>query len=612
MVMTPEQYIQKILPLRTPEAIQAVCEELTSKLFNPTDKPKTRVNKLTPYNKVINSIPPDELVVGENAYEQTRKSEQIWIRHLHFRYTGIESTNFNQEGGINRSTSKIERLKAQKKIDVTSYLKTTVKLLESDNVHELAVGLIAASGRRSVEVLARGKFFQLKNLPEHFNPDYSVTFRGQAKKRDYGLEEEERAKYPIGVLVPAEMFLDAFKRYSQKPEAQKLKDFIAKNPNADAEAVNKKIEDNRGNSLRRVCQQYFSFLPLRDNEQNPSPKVLRAIYSVLITERDCPEHYNKLFWASQQLGHFIDKEEVDDADLQSLVTTVGYMDYYIDEPVPFVKQEVQPVKEANQEVEPVKIQEIQQPEPVKTKQPETVPPEKTEPIKPEKIKPDPLGSVKLTKACVEKLITIKSENKFTNQSQSVTYLFEKAEKATLLEDENNQLRARIKELEAQNKKLAAEAQSLDIDKLVERKIQQQLQKLLPQLQSGSLPSTTETSESEPVTSPVTRTKKQRADIDYEGLSREELLKIKSPTAAREKIRRSFMAICAHNDAQPSNATRWAINNQGLRQLSGTNGLMVGDWMKEHELVISDHNQKYGLSQYHNKGKGDIATAIKWE
>lgn len=604
-VMSPEQYIQKIRPLRTPEAIQAVCEELTSKLFNPTDKPKTRVNKLTPYNKVINSIPPDELVVGENAYEQTRKSEQIWIRHLHFRYTGIESTNFNQEGGINRSTSKIERLKAQKKIDVTSYLKTTVKLLESDNVHELAVGLIAASGRRSVEVLARGKFFQLKNLPEHFNPDYSVTFRGQAKKRDYGLEEEERAKYPIGVLVPAELFLDAFKRYSQKPEAQKLKDFIAKNPNADAEAVNKRIEDNRGNSLRRICQQYFGFLPLRENEQNPSPKVLRAIYCVLITERDCPEHYNKLFWASQQLGHFIDKEEVDDADLQSLVTTVGYMDYYIDEPVPYIGQVVQ-------QPEPVKIQEVQQTEPVKAKQPETVPPEKTEPIKPEKIKPEPLASVKIAKSCVEKLITIKSENKFTNQSQSVTYLFEKAEKATALENENNQLKARIKELESQNKKLAAEAQSLDIDKLVERKIQQQLQKLLPQLQSGNIPVISEGTETKPVTTSRSQPRKEKADIDYEGLSRDELVKIKSPAAAREKIRRSFMAICNHNDAQPSNATRWAINNQGLRQLSGTNGLMVGDWMKEHELVISDHNQKYGLSQYHNKGKGDISKAIKWE
>ncbi|OKH35825.1 hypothetical protein NIES2101_37440 [Calothrix sp. HK-06] len=143
-------------------------------------------------------------------------------------------------------------------------------------------------------------------------------------------------------------------------------------------------------------------------------------------------------------------------------------------------------------------------------------------------------------------------------------------------------------------------------------MQQQLQKLLPQLQSGSLSVSTEKSENEPVISPVTRTKKQRTDIDYEGLSRDELLKIKSPTAAREKIRRSFLAICAHNDTQPSNATRWAINNQGLRQLSGTNGLMVGDWMKQHETAINDHNQKYGLGQYHNKGKGNINSAIKWE
>lgn len=600
-VMTPEQYIQKIRPLRSPEAIQAVCEELISKLFNPTDKPKTRINKLTPYNKVINSIPPDELVVGENAYEQTRKSGQIWIRHLHYRYTGIEETNFNQEGGINRSTSKIQRLKTQKRIDVTSYLNITLKLLESDNVHELAVGLIAASGRRSVEVLARGKFSQVKKLPEGFNPDYSVTFRGQAKKRDYGMEEEERTEYPIGVLVPAKMFLEAFNRYSQKPEAEKLKDFIAKNRNVDAEAVNKKIEDNRGNSLRRVCQQYFGSLPLRENETNPSPKVLRAIYSVLITERDCPEHYNKLFWASQQLGHFIDKEEVDDADLQSLVTTVGYMDYYIEEPVPFVGQEVQAIQETSQEPETVQPEEVQ---PVKSKE--------TEPVKAEKAKPEPLGSIKLAKSCVERLNDIKKANSFTNQTQSVLYLVEKAEKATALEEENNQLKAKIKELESQNKKLAAEAQSLDIDKLVERKIQQQLQKLLPQLQSGNIPVISEGTETKPVTTSRSQPRKEKTDIDYEDLSREKLLEIKSPGAAREKIRRSFLAICAHNDAQPSNETRWAINNQALRQLSRTNGLMVGDWMKEHQTAIDDHNQKYGLGLYHNKGKGDISEIIKWE
>jgi hypothetical protein len=171
-IMTPQQYYDKIRVLRTPKEIQAVCEELVSVLFNPTDAPKTRVNKLTPYNKLINLIPPLELVEGKNAYHQERKNGQFWLRHLHFRYTGVETVNFNEEGGINRSNSKIQRLKTQKKVDVTSYIDATLQLLASDNPHELAVGLLAASGRRSVEILVRGKFSIPKALPEHFHPEY--------------------------------------------------------------------------------------------------------------------------------------------------------------------------------------------------------------------------------------------------------------------------------------------------------------------------------------------------------------------------------------------------------------------------------------------------------
>ena len=77
-------------------------------------------------------------------------------------------TNFNGEGGINSGSSKIERLEDRQKINVSAYLKTTVKLLQSDDPHELAVGLIAASGRRSIEILARGNFSEVTELPELF------------------------------------------------------------------------------------------------------------------------------------------------------------------------------------------------------------------------------------------------------------------------------------------------------------------------------------------------------------------------------------------------------------------------------------------------------------
>jgi hypothetical protein len=56
---------------------------------------------------------------------------------------------------------------------------------------------------------------------------------------------------------------------------------------------------------------------------------------------------------------------------------------------------------------------------------------------------------------------------------------------------------------------------------------------------------------------------------------------------------------------------WAVTNQVLRQVSGCNGQLVRDWMELHHGAVDDHNAKYGLGQYHNKGKGDIASVINW-
>ncbi len=38
----------------------------------------------------------------------------------------------------------------------------------------------------------------------------------------------------------------------------------------------------------------------------------------------------------------------------------------------------------------------------------------------------------------------------------------------------------------------------------------------------------------------------------------------------------------------------AITNQALRELSGVNGLLVGDWMKIHEDEVISHNSKHGM------------------
>jgi hypothetical protein len=73
------------------------------------------------------------------------------------------------------------------------------------------------------------------------------------------------------------------------------------------------------------------------------------------------------------------------------------------------------------------------------------------------------------------------------------------------------------------------------------------------------------------------------------------------------------AIALYNDTiATGNNDRLAITNQALRELSGVNGLIVGEWLKAHTDEVISHNSMYGmqnskdaqrLDTYYNKRHG---------
>lgn len=601
--LSPEQYFEKIRPLRSPEEIERVCEELTAGLFNETDQIKTRINKLIPYNKLLKQIPNEELVENENAFVQTRADGSYWKRHLHFKFTGLSDVNWNGEGGVNNKTIVLDRLENQQRVDVEKYLETTYRLLLSGDPHELAVGLIAASGRRPVEILARGKFKEETELPNYLKPNYFIRFRGQAKKRDYDMPEEERTEYRIGVLVPSNFFLSAFNRFRKMPETKELLEFLKSETakGTDPEVINEAIESRRGNSLRRVVASAFGgFIAKRHNEDELNNKALRAIYVRLITERDCPKNINSLLWASRAVGHFTDTTKTSDRDLMHLVTTLGYSDYYVEGEVPFVSA-------------------------------------------PQKLKKEKSLPVRAFSFDVEVIKNLQKDWELPTQSLVVRNLIELAQKAKNLEKELLEATEQISNLQKQLFEVKAESTNLQKERdkamnqaaeqtvvtevsevqlqpLVEKLVELALQKILPQMQQEA-----SIAKPQPQQNVKTEVKKQPEakpvvlEKDWEAVPSEELKASKARGAADEKIRRSFMAIADHNDhkardinGNPDPNQMWFIGNQALRQLSGCNGQLVADWMERHRGAINDHNNKHGLGQYHNKRhKQPIVEVISW-
>jgi Telomere resolvase len=601
-VLTPQEYFDKIKGLRTSEEIKALCEQLTSGLFNETDKPKTRANKLTPYNKKINEYyeglrdketkevvkpgHPDELIEGENAYIQTKADGSLWKRHLHFQFTGLADTKWHGEGGINTKTIVLDRLENCREVNVTSYLGTVSKLLLSDDPHELAVGLIAASGRRPVEILVRGSFAIASEIPDYLKPGYFVNFKGQAKKRDYEMPVDERSDYRIGVLVPADAFLAAFKRFRNMPETKELLGLLKTETKkgTDPESINDKIEGMRGNSLRRVvAREFANFLPARFGDSEINNKSLRAVYVRLITDRDCPKNIADILWASRSVGHFIDTQKPDDSQLRHLLTTLGYFDYYANTEVPFIAA-------------------------------------------PHKPKVEKAMQVRVLADDYEEIKQLQKDWELPNQQTVVRNLIELAKKTKQLENQLLETQAQITQLQQEKLEMQSipsstsqstpqsQPQSQDLQAMVKQMVVEALTEVLPQIQQL----TPNIQQPIPLTQRQPKAKPEKAERDWESVTSDELKASKHRGAADEKIRRAFLAIANHNDhkardnnGQVDMSQMWAITNQALRQVSGCNGQLVRDWMEGHHGAINDHNAKYGLGQYHNKGKGDITLVIKW-
>jgi hypothetical protein len=587
-VLTPQEYFDKIKDLRTPLEIKELCDRLTSNLFNETDKPKTRVNKLTPYNKVVREgFSNEELVEDENAYIQTKADGSLWKRHLHFQFTGLADTKWHGEGGINTKTVVLDRLENCREVKVNEYLETVSKLLLSDDPHELAVGLIAASGRRPIEILVRGSFAIASEIPPYLKPGYFVSFKGQAKKRDYDMTEDERTDYRIGVLVPADAILAAFKRFRNMPETKELLGLLKTETKkgTDPESINDKIEGMRGNSLRRVvAREFANFLPARFGDSEINNKSLRAVYVRLITDRDCPKNIADILWASRSVGHFIDTQKPDDSQLRHLLTTLGYFDYYADDYVPFIAAPQKTVHE----------------------------------------KPAPLRAFESDAEVIKQL---QKDWELPSQMVTIRNLIELATKAKELEAQLLETQAQITQLQQEKLEMQSippstppstqqsqQPQTQDLQAMVKQMVALALAEALPQNQqlTPNVQQPTPNIQRQPKTKPETPEK------DWESVTSEELKASKHRGAAEEKIKRSFLAIANHNDhkardnnGQPDIKQMWAVTNQALRQVSGCNGQLVKDWMESHHGAINDHNAKYGLGQYHNKGKGDITSVISW-
>ncbi|MFM6138558.1 MAG: protelomerase family protein, partial [Sphaerospermopsis kisseleviana] len=161
---------EAVKSLHSLEEIKPHCEEFNEFIYTQTNysrKSFGTVLSRTGFYEKFRSIPLEQ---GKNADLIGHE-----LQHYCLLLCGLSNEDWKNR---NTTTRVNDRLTSTgQEVDPETYLDVTGKLLLSNNPHELAVGLIAATGRRPHEILARAIFSQIRG------EDYHVMFSGQGKKR---------------------------------------------------------------------------------------------------------------------------------------------------------------------------------------------------------------------------------------------------------------------------------------------------------------------------------------------------------------------------------------------------------------------------------------------
>lgn len=177
------------------------------------------------------------------------------------------------------------------------YIEIIDKLLDSPDYRELAVGLIAATGRRMSEILSTASFIQIGQ--------FEADFEGQLKAKG-----EER-KYLALTLVESFKVVDGLLRLRRMAEIKEMKNWnLAEIDSGKNSTVNSKVKEHFGDLISPP-----------HGEKTLSSKNLRASYAAIAIYLFCPSNHSESLFIKERLGHTSDATASNYEDYQVVDST---------------------------------------------------------------------------------------------------------------------------------------------------------------------------------------------------------------------------------------------------------------------------------------------------
>ncbi|NEO86444.1 MAG: hypothetical protein F6J87_19620 [Spirulina sp. SIO3F2] len=599
---------EAIAPLQTEAEIAAKCKEFEDAYYQDNQGEPLEIGSAA-WKKRRNSLGSKMSRSGLNkrmkTIPRTPTNSATWIgglgekseRHLFFKYFGLSKHYFyplnsperkalEQQGwnSRNASSKRTERLEESVELDPTPFIETAQTLCQHHEDQAIAAGLIAATGRRPHEIVARAKFSPIKGN------NHAVQFTGQGKKRG------KKPTFIISTLLPAPLVIEALHRLRRDPHIQEIITDARKNYPRDITRQNDSIDSRTNKRINRiVCEAFKDTLPIRSEEEDQQNcTMLRAAAAALVTERDCQGSVGmKMLFAGRQLGHIdpddentSDPERVKnrDAKLRHVLTTIGYMSYYITKEVPHPS--------------------MPKPTPEQTLTSEDRVNFKVNPNDADKLR--------------EWAKRWSTGRKTLTQYETIAIVVDLAQKA--LEHEENEPMSSsnpaIEALERQNENLTQQVAELSGQVSA---IMQMIKQGIETPEKASKPVQKE--QIKPESTPQVKPQSVKRSsvvhdfsvVNNETLWSEDYRRLKG--ASEERLERCLKGMMHHNNQYPAGINteqKWFIGFSSIKALSGASNSKILALMSTYKLTIEEHNTKHGLDEKHNiihRKKRDIKKTI---
>jgi hypothetical protein len=181
-------------------------------------------------------------------------------------------------------------------------------LLDGEHPYEWAVGLLAVTGRRFSEIVAKGQF----SATSH---PYAIVFRGQLKKGIQNLDEAQT--FLIATLTDSGKVLAVLDKFRAHPRIREL-------AHLSPDEINSRLNTSVRHYIKRNFEE-TEFIPVLRGERSVSAHNLRGVYAEIAVHFFCPPNQATHRFVQAHLGHIIGEREL--ASRKNAGATEHYFHY---------------------------------------------------------------------------------------------------------------------------------------------------------------------------------------------------------------------------------------------------------------------------------------------